>query len=98
MSPENAFSATQSRCQRVGGDCLPVPCDVERRCSRLGAAGTQSRVQSSGRARESPLEIAAIAPGAKQPRAKQAQAAIRKYRVVVRLREESATVLLQSAT
>src|SRR5215469_15354575 len=99
MPPENASSATQWPRQCVEVDCLLVPCGVARRCSHPVVGGTRSRVESLGRAPESPLDTAVIVPGAKRHRAKQASVGTHKYRAVLRrCWEELATGLLQSVT
>src|SRR5262249_51407067 len=95
---ENASSATRSRCECVAVDCLPVPCVEERRRSRPAIAGRESRAQSSERARRSPLEIAAIGPGAKLRRAKRGTSETRKDPAQAHRRRELVIGLLQSAT
>jgi len=52
-------------------------------CDTNAATGTKSRVQSLEQVLGFPPEIAAIEPGAKRRRAKQAQFEIHKYRAVI---------------
>src|SRR5215472_15725749 len=95
---ENAYSAMRWRrkCDEV--DCLPVRCGAERHWTRPVIAWTESRAQSSERARGSPPEISATGPGAILRRARRAESEPRKDHAVTRRRQESATGLLQSAT